>query len=218
MTRTDLARRFALAIGLTLAASAASAQDSPPPLTYGVLGGGPEAASGDYGQPEAAPPEAQAPRERRRRRVEVSPYLEVAGGISHEFGGDTLTYTTVAAGIDGRVETRRVSAVVSYRYDRTIDIDGNVGDQDQHSGIAQISAQVVPGAVQLDAGGMATRTGGQGRAIGLTPEDEAVEVYAGYIGPSVSTHAGPVAINASYRLGYVAIDDDSCRRRPGRGL
>jgi uncharacterized protein (PEP-CTERM system associated) len=220
MTRTELARRFALAIGLTLAATAASAQDAPPPsLAYGAAGGSepaqPDYGQSGYGQPEAAAPEAQAaPRERRPRRVEVAPYLEVSAGIAHEFGGETLTYATAAAGIDGRVETRRVTAVVSYRYDRSFDIDGNVGDQDQHSGIAQLSAQVVPGAVQLDAGAMATRTGGQGRAIGLSQRDDAVEVYAGYVGPSVSTHAGPVAINASYRLGYVAVDDDSVAGGP----
>lgn len=224
MTTTELARRFALAIGLSLAATAASAQDaSPPSLSYGAVGGGSEGVQTGYapgdqagygqagdGQPDAGAYEAQAaPRERRRRRVEIAPYLEVSAGIAHEFGGETLTYATAAAGIDGRVETRRVTAVVSYRYDRSFDIDGNVGDQDQHSGIAQVSAQVVPGAVQLNAGAMATRTSGQGRAIGIDQGDPAVNVYAGYVGPDISTRAGPVAINASYRLGYVAVDDDT---------
>lgn len=214
MTTTRFASRFALAMGLTLAATAASAQETAPSLAYGAVGGSggaqPEYGQSGYGRAEQGASEAQAaPRQRRQRRVEVSPYLEVAAGIAHEFGGDTLTYTSVAAGIDGRVETRRVSAVISYRYDRSFDLSGNSGDQDQHSGIAQVSATVVPGAVQIAAGGMATRTSGQGRAIGLTQRDDAVEVYAGYVGPDLSTHAGPVAINASYRLGYVAVDDDS---------
>lgn len=217
--KTEHYRCLALASLLVLAAAPAAAQEAPPPgLSYGVLGDGqPEAAFG--GQPDAAQPEAGAPgegasRERRRRRVNVSPYLEVAAGIAHEFGGDTLTYSTVAAGIDGQIETRRVSAVVSYRYDRTIDIDGNVGDQDQHSGVAQIAAQVIPGAVQLNAGALATRTGGQGRAVGLTQRDDSVEVYSGYVGPDISARAGPVALNASYRLGYTAIDDDSVAGGP----
>ncbi|MGE3396241.1 MAG: hypothetical protein AB7H79_04990 [Sphingomonas sp.] len=213
--KTELARRFALAIGLTLAATAASAQELPPAsgVSYGVLGGT-EAGPADAGQAAAAGPEEQAPRERRRRRVDIAPYLEVAQGISHEFGGDTLTYSTLSAGVDGRVETRRVTAVLSYRYDRVIEWQGDVGDRDSHSGVAQLSAQVVPGAVQLDAGALATRTGGQGRASGLSDRDDSVEVYAGYVGPSVSTHAGPVAINASYRLGYAAIDDDSVAGGP----
>ncbi|MDQ4088325.1 MAG: hypothetical protein M3177_10010, partial [Pseudomonadota bacterium] len=36
-----------------------------------------------------------------------------------------------------------------------------------------------------------------------------VEVYSAYAGPSVSTQAGPVNVNAAYRLGYVAVDDDT---------
>jgi hypothetical protein len=56
---------------------------------------------------------------------------------------------------------------------------------------------------------MATRTGGQGRAVGTTVFDPSVEVYSAYAGPTLSTHAGALAINAAYRLGYVAIDDDT---------
>ena len=193
-----LARRLTLALGLAFAASAAQAQDAPP--SSGV----------DYGAPVregAAAPESR--RERRERRADIAPYLEVAQGISTEFGGDTLTYTTLAAGVDGSVQTRRVTAVLSYRYDRLVEWNGNAGDTDTHSGIAAISAQVVPGAVNIEAGALATRTGGEGRALGVTERDQAVELYSVYAGPTVSTHVGPVAVNASYRLGYVAIDDDS---------
>ena len=198
-----LARRLTLALGLAFAASAAQAQDAPP--SSGV----------DYGAPVregAAAPESR--RERRERRADIAPYLEVAQGISTEFGGDTLTYTTLAAGVDGSVQTRRVTAVLSYRYDRLVEWNGNAGDTDTHSGIAAISAQVVPGAVNIEAGALATRTGGEGRAAGVTDRDESVEVYSAYAGPTLATHAGPVAINASYRLGYVAIDDDSVAGGP----
>jgi len=201
-----LARRLTLALGLAFAASAAQAQDAPP--SSGV----------DYGAPVregAAAPESR--RERRERRADIAPYLEVAQGISTEFGGDTLTYTTLAAGVDGSVQTRRVTAVLSYRYDRLVEWNGNAGDTDTHSGIAAISAQVVPGAVNIEAGALATRTGGEGRALGVTERDQAVELYSVYAGPTVSTHVGPVAVNASYRLGYVAIDDDSVSGGPDDG-
>ena len=108
----------------------------------------------------------------------------------------------------GAFETRRVTAQMSYRYERHIEYDGNVPDRDIHSGIAMVNAQVVPGALSLDAGALATRTAGEGRALGVSPRDQAVNVYAGYAGPTLSTHAGPVAVNAAYRLGYVKIDDD----------
>ena len=61
---------------------------------------------------------------------------------------------------------------------------------------------------------LATRTAGEGRAVGVTDRDGSVEVYSAYAGPTLSTHAGPVAVNASYRLGYVAVDDDSVTGGP----
>jgi hypothetical protein len=44
--------------------------------------------------------------------------------------------------------------------------------------------------------------------FGVTNRDSAVNVYSVYAGPTLSTHAGPLAINGSYRFGYVKVDDD----------
>jgi hypothetical protein len=195
-------RRLSLAIGLSLAAAApALAQDLPP-----AEGAAPAA------EPQAGEGEARAPasRERRPRRVrsDVSAYLEVAQVLSADLdGGETLTYTSVAAGVDGRVETRRVTAQMSLRYERSIEWSGGVRDQDAVSGLAAVNAQIVPGALSLDAGALATRTGGDGRVFGVTNRNSAVDVYSAYVGPTLSTHAGPLALNASYRLGYVKVDD-----------
>ena len=200
-------RRFALVLGLAFAAaSTAQAQESAPPVS-GVSYAEPAV---DSPAPEGAPPQGRS-----RARTRIDPYLEVAQVVSAELdGGDTLTYTSIAAGVDGRVETRRVTVQMSYRYQRNIEWEGDVGDQDVHSGIATVGVQVIPGALQLEAGALATRTGGEGRALGATDRDESVEVYSAYAGPTLSTHAGPVAVNASYRLGYVAIDDDSLTGGP----
>jgi hypothetical protein len=72
-----------------------------------------------------------------------------------------------------------------------------------------VNAQLVPGLLSVEAGGIATRTGGTGRAIGVTEREGTAEIYSGYAGPTLTTRAGPVAINAFYRLGYVKVDDDS---------
>ena len=205
--KTELVVRLAARLGapalLACLASVAPAQSAPPPAS-GV----------DFAAPPADAAAAPA-RPTRQRRARVQPYLEVAQVISADLsGGDTLTYTSLSAGVDGAIVRRRVSVAASYRYTRNIEWSGNAGDNDMHSGVAQISAQIVPNAVQFDAGAMATRTGGDGRAVGLTARDSSVEVYAAYAGPSLSTHAGPVAINASYRLGYVAVDDDGAANGP----
>lgn len=213
-------RGLAFALGLTLAAGAAHAQMPPaaaaPPsgvayplpsgAAYPLTGAadvGPDAGA-DAGQAAPAPA-----RGARRARADIQPYLEVAQVVSADLdGGDTLTYTSLAAGVDGSIRTRRVTVQMSYRYQRNIEWQGEVGDTDMHSGVAGVSVQVVPGTLQAEAGAFATRTGGQGRAVGLTDRDSSVEVYGAYAGPTLATHAGPVAVNAAYRVGYVAVDDD----------
>jgi hypothetical protein len=212
---TRAARRLGVAFGIALAASGAQAQQ--PSLPYsGVSYDAPPA---DAQQSEVAPGEAApAPsgtRPRRGARASIHPYLEVAQIVSTDLDADdTLTYTTVAAGVDAQVNTRRVTVQLSYRYERLIDWQGEAADSDVHSGVALVRAEVVPGALSLEAGALASRTGGEGRAVGVTDRDSAVEVYSVYGGPTLSTHAGPVAINASYRLGYVAVDDDSTTGGP----
>jgi hypothetical protein len=204
-------RRLALAIGLTLAAATAHAQDLPPASANSAAPGGGDAPYGAADAPQdanQAPPQSES--RARRHRAEIHPYLEVSQVLSAELegGGETLTYTTVAAGVDGIIQTHRVTAQISYRYERNIPWEDNVADRDVHSGVAMISAQIVPGALNFDAGALATRTAGDGRVFGVTNVDSAVNVYSVYAGPTVATHVGALAINGAYRFGYVEVDDD----------
>ena len=220
-TELALARRLTrLTLGLGAAvalATAAQAQDSPR-LGYGGFGA-PDASApsggGQDGMQSGAAQDGNAPApdrrsdRRQRRRTDVGAYLEVSQVLSADLsnGGDTLTYTSVAAGVDGSIQTRRVTAQVSYRYERDMDWQDHNLDQDSHAGLAMVNVQVIPGALQVDAGGLATRTGGNGRVFGVTNRSQNVDVYSAYVGPTLSTHAGPMAINASYRLGSVWVDD-----------
>ncbi len=205
------------AVALCGFAAPAQAQDdyAPPPVEFAVAGEAPPpaplSAQTDLLEPVQNTPPERAPR---RTRVDIGGYVEAHAGISAELGDsfgndDTLTYTAVAAGIDGQVSTRRVAASFGYRYERRFELNGELPDSDVHSGIAQVRAQLVPNIVTVEAGGMATRTGGTGGAFGVTERDAGAQVYAGYVGPTVSTRAGNVAINAFYRLGYINVDDDS---------
>ena len=208
-------RRLALAIGLTLASAGAFAQDAPPPPPP-ASGVSYPAPSQDAGQDATALP-ASAPSNGRHSRGEIRPYLEVQQVLSADLshGGDTLTYTSVAAGVDGHIETRRVTAQASLRYERDIDWNGHVRQQDNISGIATVHAEVAPGAVAIDAGGLATRTGGPGRVFGVTNRDDTIDVYSVYAGPTLSTHAGPLAINGAYRFGYTHVNDHGATGLPG---
>ena len=85
-------------------------------------------------------------------------------------GGETLTYTSVAAGVDGRIQTRRVTAQISYRYERDIDMERRRRRPGRPFAASPWSTlEVVPGALQLDAGALATRTGGRGPRRSASP-------------------------------------------------
>jgi uncharacterized protein (PEP-CTERM system associated) len=204
---TRCLKRLTLAIGLTLAGASAHAQDAPAAAPQaGTSYGAPAPEAQDAaGEPAAATPSSRRPA---RSRAEISPYLEVAQVLSADLdGGETLTYTSVAAGVDGRIQTRRVTAQMSLRYERQIEWQGHVTSQDQLSGAALVHAEIAPGLLSLDAGALATRTGGEGRTFGVTSRDASVDVYSVYAGPTLSTHAGPLAINGAYRFGYVKVND-----------
>ncbi len=201
-------RHCALAIGLTVAGASAFAQDVPPPPPSGVSYPAPSqdtASAPDSGGATSAPAPA------RHSRGEIRPYLEVSQVLSADLssGGNTLTYTSVAAGVDGHIETHRVSAQASLRYERDIDWNGHVASQDEVSGLAMVHAEVAPGLLSLDAGGLATRTGGEGRTFGVTNRQGSIDVYSVYAGPTLSSHAGPLAINGAYCFGYTKVDDNT---------
>jgi uncharacterized protein (PEP-CTERM system associated) len=194
--------RLAVAFGIALAGASAHAQDAASPAvtgptTQGYTGGAPDQATAPAA--EAAP----------RSRGAIHPYLEIAQTLSADLnGGDTLTYTSFAVGVDGHVQTRRVAAQMSFRYQHNVEWSGDLPNNSMLSGAAQAHLEVAPNLLSFDVGALATRTAGDGTAFAVTNQDEAVNVYSLYAGPTLSTYAGPVAINASYRFGYVKIDDD----------
>jgi hypothetical protein len=147
-------------------------------------------------------------------RTRVTPYLEFQQVLSADFnGGETLTYSGIGAGIDASVATRRVQATIAYNYQHRIGWGSKLEDADVHSGLAAIHVEAMPGVLSFDAGAMAARSHADIRfpSAGLRTIDDpnVAEVYSGYAGPTLNTHAGPVKIGAAYRLGYVHVDDHS---------
>ncbi len=144
-------------------------------------------------------------------RHEVVPYLEVEQVVNADLnGGDTLTYTAVAAGIDASVSTKRVEAQISYRYERRIAWDKDVGDDDIHTGLARLDYHLTPD-VTLEAGGIAARARTDIRnatPVFLTGNDNGVsQIYGFYAGPSFARRIGGFDVTAAYRFGYVKVDN-----------
>ncbi len=145
------------------------------------------------------------------KRVEISPYIEAQQVLVADLknGGDVLTYSTVAVGVDASVQTHRAEAQVNLRYERIIGYDDKVDDSDIISGIARGSLKVAPG-LSFDAGGVATRSKVDGRGASPTNlvgnPDNITQVYSVYAGPTYSAQIGELSVNAAYRLGYTKVE------------
>jgi len=151
-----------------------------------------------------------------RARTSIQPYLEANAVVSTALGDDaeTVTYAAIAAGVDGVIQTRRVRGQASYRYERRFELGGDLGDADVHSGLAAVQANLTRN-LALEGAALATRTrlDRPGPLPGLNgvADDGLGQVFAVTAGPTVSGRAGPVALNASYRLSYVAVSDGDDR-------
>ena len=143
------------------------------------------------------------------RHTTVSPYIEVSQVLDADLkGGDVVTYTDVAVGIDAATSTARTQGQISYRYERRIGEGHDIGDADVNTGLARIDTKVAPG-LSLDAGALATRSRSdiRGAAPGVLVGnvDNVSQVYSVYGGPSYRGHAGAVALSADYGIGYTKV-------------
>lgn len=153
------------------------------------------------------------------QRTRVTPYIEVQEVLSADLnGGEVLTYTALAVGVDATVQARRVQAQASYRYERRFGTSGDLASSDVHNGLAAARYDLSRN-VTLEAGALATRarTDFDGDAPGFAFSDSRnlSQVFAGYTGATASGRAGAVALNGSYRLGYVAVDTSDDLVIPG---
>ena len=160
----------------------------------------------------AVPAAAQeADNDQRTRQVRVAPYIEANQVLTAELspGDDTVTYTQVAAGIDLSVQGRNNGGSASVRYERTFGYDNTVADSSTLSGVARGYASVVPHAVSVEGGALATRTrvdaNGRG-TLGAGRGGSESRIYSAYAGPNVHTSAGDAEINANYRIGYTRVE------------
>ena len=146
-------------------------------------------------------------------RIQVTPYIEAAQVLTAEIEpeSDLVTYTTVAAGVDASVGGRYSAGSLSLRYERYIGYDDSVSDGDTVSGIARASVALVPRAVTIEAGALASRTrvdASGGTFVGAFPQDEdsTSQIYSAYVGPSVQTREGDLEAEGHYRFGYTRVE------------
>lgn len=231
-----MARHFlmsAVPLGLCAAALASAAplaaqtiaNDSPPPytpLTVGTPSTAPEAGdASDARRPATvrgrARGEARGPA---RARVDVTPYIEVSQVLTGEFGngGDVLTYSTVAVGLEASVATRRAQAAVDVRYERRISSDDPLLDNDVISGLARGRYDIASG-LAIEGGALASRASvdGRGGTADFVTGDRSnvANIYSVYAGPTFGRTVGDVDLGAAYRFGYSRSDIEFGSVLPG---
>lgn len=208
-----------LALLLATTAAPAQAQD---------WGSAPPARSGDWGAPapdspapeteaepvsEAAPSRGERRSERRKRqtRVDVAPYLEVGAILSADLknGGDVLTYSTAAAGVEANISTRRAELAANIRYERRFGLTDDLADEDVISGLVRGRYEIARG-FNVEAGALASRTradgGGAGNGIVVGDRSNVANVYSVYAGPTVAQRVAGLDVGAGYRFGYTKVD------------
>ncbi len=176
---------------------------------------------------KAASAKNEAPRQKSRTadgtRTSVTPYIEVSQVVFAELspGSDVLTYTNLAAGVEAEIAGRNTQGAVSLRYERRIGWGKTDPNGDVVSGLARVSSQIVPGTLRIDAGALATRArvdGSGGASLNplVSRGENSSQIYSFYAGPTLTTHAGDVALAASYRAGYTRVEDPKgFRSAPG---
>ncbi|MGX7952663.1 preprotein translocase subunit YajC [Tsuneonella sp. HG249] len=163
----------------------------------------------------------EAKRAEPSRTARLAPYIEVNQVFAAQLspGDDVVTYTQVAAGVDLSVQGRNNGGAASIRYERTFGYDDSVSDASTLSGVARGYATIVPRALTIEGGALATRTLADANGIATNPiggRDTADNrVYSVYAGPNLHTSAGDAELNANYRIGYSKFETRDAIAAPG---
>jgi len=174
-------------------------------LSGALPSGGDDSANGglDQGDRGAPPP--------RVNKAKFSPYVEgqLVAQTQLSPHGETLTYSTLAAGVDAALSRRNAEGGLSLRYERRFGLGGSkVRGSDTLSGLTRGSVNLIPGALAINASAVATQTGveNNGSSInGVRFGNNVGNVYSVTAGPSVQTRVGNVGLQANYQAGYTKV-------------
>ncbi|AJA09905.1 hypothetical protein SKP52_15130 [Sphingopyxis fribergensis] len=209
MRTTTTMRHISTLAALLLAGTATGA--------HAQFSGDPGPAGGDKPSTRAPASEGRAAKRaegrRTQRTVDVSPYLEIDQVLTADLknGGDVLTYTNLAVGVDAAIVTNRAELAGSVRYEHRIGWNDDLGDSDVVSGLLRGRIEAARG-LNLEGGALATRTraDGQGAASGLFIGDASnvADIYSLYAGPTFARRIGGLDVGAGYRFGYTKVEVD----------
>ena len=155
----------------------------------------------------------------RRERTRIRPYIEAAQVAQADLsgGGELLTWSMLAAGVDASIRGANSEGSASVRYERRFGW-GKAASGDAISGLARGQVAIVPRALAVEAGALATRTtvdGSSAAVPGSFIGRDSTQLYSLYAGPTVNTRAGALAVNGGYRIGYTKVGTSERLRTNG---
>jgi hypothetical protein len=163
------------------------------------------------------------------KTIQIQPYLELNQIVDADLssGGDVLTYTQAAAGVDAAIAGRNNALAASVRYEYHQGWSKRAGHGDSISGIVSGYTRVAPG-LTLNVAGLAARTndsgeggglgGGGGLGSGYVGDSGNSTVYAVQGGPSYVGRVGDLDLSANYRADYTKVTTDNDGRNTARAF
>lgn len=223
MMRTKLSLHRGAALAALLLAGTATSAHAQFSGDAGSGSGGASTSGASAADPAAGKKDKRGEGQRKERRVDVSPYLEVGQVITADLknGGDVLTYSTAAVGVDVSVVTRRAELAAGVRYEHQFGWGRRQRDQDIISGLARGRVEVGQG-LNLEGGALATRTradgGGSDSSLFIGNRNNVANTYSLYAGPTFARSIGGLDVGAGYRFGYTKVDVDAPTLLPSGSL
>lgn len=210
MRTNDSMRRVGALAALLLAGTATTAHAQ---FSGDASGGGdaPSAGAPAASGSEGGRAEKRGERRKTQKTVDVSPYLEVGQVLTADLkgDGDVLTYTTLSAGVDASIVTRRAELAGTVRYEYRIGESGGLGNSSSVSGLVRGRLEAARG-FNLEAGALATRTRADGfggdNSVFLGDGTNVAKLYSLYAGPTFARRIGGLDVGAGYRFGYTKVD------------
>ena len=134
------------------------------------------------------------------RKLVFAPYLEAGqvGLVPLSSASPSSTYSSLAAGMDAVVNGHNHQGVVSLRYDRRLG-RGAGSNTGSLTGVAHLSSALIPDTLRLDYGAYAGRSHMDTNGADAGRQSQS---YSFYAGPTLTTHAGPVAVTGHYHFGH----------------
>ena len=149
------------------------------------------------------------------KAVQLNGDAEVRQVYTHNDSQDeTLTYSELVVGIDGKVDTRRIKASFTYQFGRKFAESGGANRENRHSLFARADIDVIENRLTVRTGAFAALLNRDLRGqVSFSPDQDnpnLVQTYSAYIEPHYHQPLRGIGdLDVNYRIGYYNVDENA---------